>query len=79
MLHPKRSFHGPSTLTCDRLGEWGALSLLVAIQVSVPGLYFPPCSRVARGAQCITTYSTPNDHFAAGPDCGATVLEQEAR
>ena len=38
----------------------GALVVLVAIQLSVLGLYLPPVFK---------SLSAPNDHFTAGPDC----------
>ena len=41
----------------------GALVKLVAVQLSVPGLYRPPVFK--RAGFC----SAPDDHFAAGPDC----------
>ena len=42
----------------------GALVVLVAVQLSVPGLYLPP---VFRNAAAIK--STPDDHFTASPHC----------
>ena len=39
--------------------------VLVAVQLSVPGLYLPPVFRIA--ARLIV--SAPDDHFAAGPNC----------
>ena len=44
----------------------GALVVLVAVQLSVLGLYLPP---VLRGRLII---SAPDDHFTAGPDCRVT-------
>ena len=43
--------------------------MLVAVQLSVPGLYLPPVfdSREAR------SNSAPDDHFTAGPDCRVKV------
>ena len=41
-LHPKRSFHCRSRLPCDDIGALGALMVLVAVQLSVLGLYLPP-------------------------------------
>ena len=41
-IHPRRSFHCRSTLPCDSLGAAGALVVLVAVQLSVLGLYLPP-------------------------------------
>ena len=43
--------------------------VLVAVQLSVLGLYLPP---VFNGARIVTT-PAPDDHFAAGPDCRVTV------
>ena len=40
----------------------GALVVLVAVQLSVLGLYLPPVFKTA-------AISAPDDHFAAGPDC----------
>ena len=40
-IHPIRSFHCRSTLPCDHRAE-GALVVLVAVQLSVLGLYLPP-------------------------------------
>ena len=37
----------------------------MAVQLSVPGLYLPPVLKVSQ-------ISTPDDHFAAGPDCRVT-------
>ena len=37
--------------------------MLVAVQLSVLGLYLPPVFKLA------VTISTPDDHFTAGPDC----------
>ena len=41
-LRPRRSFRCRSRLPCDRLGAAGALVVLVAVQLSVLGLYLPP-------------------------------------
>ena len=38
--------------------------MLVAVQLSVPGLYLPPVLKDNR-----TDKSTPDDHLATGPDC----------
>ena len=43
---PTRSFHCRSTLRCDARAV-GALVVLVAIQLSVPGLYLPPVFKAA--------------------------------
>ena len=45
----------------------GALVVLVAVQLSVPGLYLPPVFESCRRAS-----SAPDDHFTAGPDCRVT-------
>ena len=44
----------------------GALVVLVAVQLFVPGLYLPP---VLKECTAVVTKSTPDDHFTAGPDC----------
>ena len=41
-LHPRRSFHCRSRLPCDRLGQRARSSVVVAVQLSVLGLYLPP-------------------------------------
>ena len=41
-IRPRRSFHCRSTLPCDRARRIGALVVLVAVQLSVVGLYLPP-------------------------------------
>ena len=41
-IHPRRSFHCRSTLLCDASRPVGALVVLVAVQLSVLGLYLPP-------------------------------------
>ena len=51
----------------------GALVVLVAVQLSVLGLYLPP---VFKGP---IISSAPDDHFTAGPDCRVKVLGQRAR
>ena len=50
----------------------GALVMLVAVQLSVLGLYLPPVFKVG-------AHSAPDDHFAAGPDCCVTGFGQRAR
>ena len=45
----------------------GALVVLVAVQLSVPGLYLPP---VFKERAAIT--SAPDDHFTASPHCRVT-------
>ena len=47
----------------------GALVVLVAVQLSVPGLYLPPVLKILAKF----TKTTPDDHFTAGPDGGVTV------
>ena len=42
--------------------------VLVAVQLSVPGLYLPPVFKKAA-----IVYPAPDDHFAAGPDCRVIV------
>ena len=46
---------------------WGALAMLVGVQLSVPGLYLPPVSNLKIGS-----ISAPKDHFSAGPHCGVS-------
>ena len=46
----------------------GALVVLVAVQLSVLGLYLPPVFKIPLSYQ-----STPDDHFTAGPDCRVNV------
>ncbi len=43
--------------------------VLVAVQLFVPGLYFPPVFKV----ECIRIYSTPDDHFTASPHCSVKI------
>ena len=64
-FHPRRSFHCQSTLLCAASRPVGALVVLVAVQVSVLGLYLPPVLKIS---DC--TKSSPDDHFTAAPDCG---------
>ena len=61
-IHPRRSFHCQSTLPCAK-SVVGASVVLVAVQVSVLGLYLPPVFKAQ------SSPSTPDDHFAAGPHC----------
>ena len=42
LLHPIQSFHCRSRPPCVSIGTEGALVPLVAVQLSVPGLYLPP-------------------------------------
>ncbi len=42
--------------------------VLVAVQLSVLGLYLPPVLKIGAGA-----ISAPDDHFTAGPDCRVIV------
>ena len=41
-IRPKRSFRCPSRPPCDDWRATGALVVLVAVQLSVLGLYLPP-------------------------------------
>ncbi len=41
-FRPRRSFHCRSRLPCEQYRAAGALVVLVAVQLSVPGLYLPP-------------------------------------
>ena len=61
---PRRSFHCQSTLLCDSFAAAGALVVLVAVQLSVLGLYFPPVLN-----RLVTIGPAPDDHFTAGPHC----------
>ena len=45
----------------------GALVVLVAVQLSVLGLYLPPVFNSGT-----IEISAPNDHFTASPDCRVT-------
>ena len=45
----------------------GALVVLVAVQLSVPGLYLPPVLKPRASS------STPDDHFTASPYCGVAL------
>ena len=49
----------------------GALVVLVAVQLSVPGSYLPPGIQKAAA-----TAATPDDHFTAGPHC--SVIDRAA-
>ena len=42
---PRRSFHCRSRLPCEISGT-GRIGVLVAVQLSVPGLYLPPVFKV---------------------------------
>ena len=44
-IRPRRSFHFRSILPCDRRGQQARLAVLVAVQLSVLGLYLPPVFR----------------------------------
>ena len=57
---------GPDCRVIDRAA--GALVVLVAVQLSVPGLYLPPVLK-----EPLLVVSAPDDHFTAGPDCRVTV------
>ena len=63
LIPPQMIISLPSRLRCECIVE-GALVVLVAVQLSVPGLYLPPVLRVA-----LTARSAPDDHFASGPHC----------
>ena len=52
----------------------GALVVLVAVQLSVLGLYLPPVLKILPPSE-----STPDDHFAASPYCRVIRLGQRAR
>ena len=52
-----------------RLGQSGALVVLVAVQLSVPGLYLPPVLK-----SLLHVSPAPDDHFTAGPHCRVTEL-----
>ena len=43
--------------------------MLVAVQLSVLGLYLPPVFKSASADQ-----SAPDDHFTAGPDCRVNAI-----
>ena len=49
-----------------RIRAAGALVVLVAVQLSVPGLYLPPVFKSLR------SISAPDDHFTASPHCRVT-------
>ena len=66
-IHPIRSFHCRSTLPCAMPRPEGALAVLVAVQLSVTGLYLPPVLTQRAG------HSAPDDHFTAGPHCRVIV------
>ena len=66
-IRPRRSFRCRSRLPCDCLGQLGALVVLVAVQLSVLGLYLPPVFK----SRAVT--SAPDDHFTASPYCRVTV------
>ena len=67
---PKRSFHCRSRLPCELPRGVGALIVLVAVQLSVPGLYRPPVFK-----RPTLSNSAPDDHFTAGPDCRVIVRQ----
>ena len=67
-VHPRRSFHCRSRLPCERIGPAGALVMLVAVQLFVPGLYLPPVLKFT----LVPAVSAPDDHFTADPDCRVT-------
>ena len=47
--------------------------MLVAVQLSVPGLYLPPVFK-----KYLIIPSAPDDHLAAGPDCRMIVSRRGA-
>ena len=73
-LHPRRSFRCRSTLPCDSLGQRARWWCWWLSNYPCLGLYLPP---VFKGLVAIV--STPDDHFAAGPDCRVISLGQRAR
>ena len=72
-IRPRRSFRCRSTPPCERTRPAGALVVLVAVQLSVPGLYLPPVFIMP------LTSPAPDDHFTAGPHCRVTVSAHRAR
>ena len=68
-IRPRQSFHCQSRPPCDQLARSGALVVLVAVQLSVPGLYLPPVFN----SVCVRYPPPPDDHFAPGPNCRVTV------
>ena len=66
LSRPRRSFRCRSRLPCDASRAAGALVVLVAVQLSVLGLYLPPVFKYV-------IPSAPDDHFAAGPHCRVSV------
>ena len=74
-VRPRRSFHCQSTLPCDESRPAGALVVLVAVQLSVPGLYLPPVFKM----KLIAIMSAPDDHFTASPHCRVIVSGSRAR
>ena len=61
-VRPRRSFRCRSTLPCE-LSAGGHSVVLVAVQLSVLGLYRRRCSNSA------AVESAPDNHFIAGPHC----------
>ena len=55
-----------TAVCCSR--ALGALVVLVAVQVSVPGLYLPPVLKAL-----LPLASAPDDHLAAGPNCSVQI------
>ena len=72
-IRPRRSFHCRSRPPCDCIGQRAHWSVLVAVQLSVPGLYLPPVFKWHA-----VIISTPDDHFAAGPHCRVIVSGSRA-
>ena len=67
-FHPRRSFRCRSRLPCEPVRAAGALVVLVAVQLSMLGLYLPPVFTRAAGI-----LAAPDDHFAASPHCRVAV------
>ena len=59
ILHPRRSFHCRSRLPCDCARPAGAFVVLVAVQLSVPGLYLPPVFKSSNSNPPQTIISLP--------------------
>ncbi len=70
---PDDHFGCRSTLPCETLEPAGALVVLMAVQLSVLGLYLPPVFRKLELEQSGLHTSAPDDHFTAGPDCRVVV------
>ena len=66
-LRPRRSFHCPSTLLCDCIGQRARWWCWWLSNCRCWDCIFRRCSNGAAVA------SAPDDHFAAGPHCRVTV------